>query len=402
MSKAPKRSALNLIALFQGDMAAEPAEGQKRVLPTEFRIFQAGVNTSTKGEFMFDAESAALVMAAYEAHGADLMIDWDHHALLTGQGVRAPAAGWCSLEVRNGELMAVNVKWSDEGAEDLQGGAYRYFSPVFFSDESSGRITRLVNLALCNVPALDGLDALVAASAVRHPNETAAGEPTMSEQEQERLRARNAELETLTASQATKITSLSEEIATLKPASSMVVALSGAFGLAATAPAADVQARVVALSGFQQTALEIAGEKDPTKALGTLGRMKAESVKLGELEKTIAGEKQVALSESFTAGLKKASEDKKIDPSDGVEHMGQRGWWLKYEKENGTPAALSMLSGFVPAAPKQVAGADDRRPAEPKLTALSQAEIDIAKATNSDPEKVKAFKAKKAAAGARA
>lgn len=401
MSKAPKRSALNLIALFQGDTAAEPAEGQKRVLPTEFRIFQAGVNTSTKGQFYFDSESADLVMAAYQAHGADVMIDWDHHALLTGQGVRAPAAGWCSLEVRNGELWAASVKWSDEGTEDLQGGAYRYFSPVFFSDESSGRITRLVNLALCNVPALDGLDALVAASAVRHPNETAAGEPTMSEQEQERLRARNAELETLTASQATKITSLSEEISTLKPAATVVVALSGSFGLTGGATPADVQERVVALSGFQQHALEIAGEKDPKKALGVLGGMKKSAEQFVALEQKIASDKLVALSESFTAGLKKASEDKKIDPSDGTEHMGQRGWWLKYEKEHGAQAALSMLSGYVPAAPKQVAGADDRKSPE-QLIALTQAEIDIAKATNSDPEKVKAFKAKKAAAGARA
>jgi len=46
--------------------------------PREFRIFAAGENTTTKGRILFDEQAAADVMAAYEQHGVDLMIDLEH------------------------------------------------------------------------------------------------------------------------------------------------------------------------------------------------------------------------------------------------------------------------------------------------------------------------------------
>ena len=51
--------------------------------PREFRIFKAGINATTKGDFLFDDEAAEKVMAAAKRHGTDrnLMIDLEHLSL---------------------------------------------------------------------------------------------------------------------------------------------------------------------------------------------------------------------------------------------------------------------------------------------------------------------------------
>ena len=49
--------------------------------PTEFRIFKAGANETSKGTFIFDATAAKSVMAAFVRQGVDLPIDLDHMSL---------------------------------------------------------------------------------------------------------------------------------------------------------------------------------------------------------------------------------------------------------------------------------------------------------------------------------
>lgn len=135
-------------------------------LPTEFRIFAAGVNETSKGAMLFDAEAAASVMAAYEKHGVDLMIDLEHESL-DSTPVRADsrdARGWAKLELRNGELWAVDVKWTGDGAERLREKRQRYTSPAFYQDEDTGRVKELINVAICAMPATHGIAPLVAAS----------------------------------------------------------------------------------------------------------------------------------------------------------------------------------------------------------------------------------------------
>lgn len=293
MSIALKRGALGLVDLFQ--LATDQPVDQPRVPPTEFRIFRAGKNSTTKGEFLFDSQAAAMVMAAYERHGVDLMIDWDHHALLTGQGVKAPAAGWFGLEVRNGDLMAVNVKWSDEGAEDLKSGAYRYFSPLFDFDPGTGRVACLINLALTGTPAMDDIAPLVAASALRHPIATAtAGEPNMNDLE--KAQARIVELERINAAQA-------GELERLKPAASTVVALSTAVGLAPTAAGVEIQGAIVALSRFRDEVLKVAGKDDPAAALGALNALVEKAQAADGLQTRIEQVEMAALSSGWKGHL---------------------------------------------------------------------------------------------------
>ena len=135
-------------------------------LPSEFRIFTAGKVVTEKGTFTFDASAAKAVMAAYREHGNEIMIDYDH-ASLSATDARDPAmagkaAGWCALELRDGELWAVNVRWTDPAAAAMRAREWRYMSPAFAIEKN--KITSLLNVALTNIPATRNLTPLVAAS----------------------------------------------------------------------------------------------------------------------------------------------------------------------------------------------------------------------------------------------
>lgn len=146
--------------------------------PTEFRIFSAGKVETTKGTFTFDAAAAKSVMAEYEAHGIDLMVDYDHaslSALSLDPAQSGKAAGWFNLEVRNGELWAVNVRWTPAADVALRGKEWRFMSPAFSTED--GRITSLLNVAITNLPATRQLQPLMAASV------TALGENAMTIEE---------------------------------------------------------------------------------------------------------------------------------------------------------------------------------------------------------------------------
>lgn len=133
--------------------------------PVEFRLFARGVNRTSKGDVIFDAEAAASVMAAYEKHGVDLMIDLDHASLdAPTRADSGDARGWFKLAVRNGELWAVSVRWAPDGEARLREKKQRYISPAFVCDEKTGRVLELVNAAICARPATHNAIPLVAAS----------------------------------------------------------------------------------------------------------------------------------------------------------------------------------------------------------------------------------------------
>ncbi len=133
--------------------------------PKEFRIFRKGMNKTSKGDFLFDDEAAKSVMAEYRQHGVDIMIDLEHLSLDSeGTNYDPSAYGWCKLELRGGELWAVNVSWTTAGAQRLRKKESRYISPAFHYLTDNGRITEIYNIAICAVPATYETPALVAAS----------------------------------------------------------------------------------------------------------------------------------------------------------------------------------------------------------------------------------------------
>lgn len=132
-------------------------------LPKEFRIFPMGKVDTSKGEFVFDEKGAKSLMAFYAEQGNELSIDYEHMAV-SDPPMIAPAAGYFKLELREDGLWAVDVRWTKRAAEMLANKEYQYFSPAFIAEKDSGRINKLLNVALTNIPATKNMTPLIAAS----------------------------------------------------------------------------------------------------------------------------------------------------------------------------------------------------------------------------------------------
>ncbi len=130
--------------------------------PKEFCIFPFGKFETSKGTFVFDEKAAKSVLGFYKDQGNDLSIDYEHMAVCDPP-VIAPAAGHFNLELRKEGLYAVQVRWTPRAAEMLKNKEYKYFSPAFAIDKESHRITKLLNIALTNIPATKNMAPLVAA-----------------------------------------------------------------------------------------------------------------------------------------------------------------------------------------------------------------------------------------------
>jgi phage I-like protein len=144
--------------------------------PTEFLIFRPGPIETTEGVDLFDAEAARSVLAFYEAEGVDVPIDLEHDSFSkeahAHRSDARDARGWFKLELRaDGSLWAVDVKWTPDGERRLREKTQRYTSAAFKRDPESGRITRLLNVAITSMPATHDAEPLVAASRNARTNE---------------------------------------------------------------------------------------------------------------------------------------------------------------------------------------------------------------------------------------
>lgn len=139
--------------------------------PTEFRIFAKGVTPTTKGPVLFDAKAGTAVLEAFKEQGLDLL-PFD-----VGHGMLSPlsppdghkAFGWFKPEVRNEELWATSIEWTERGADALKKREFRYFSPAILRELESGRVRELINIALTNIPATIGQKPLVASKTGAKP-----------------------------------------------------------------------------------------------------------------------------------------------------------------------------------------------------------------------------------------
>jgi len=131
--------------------------------PKEFRILPFGETATAHGPVVLDQAGATEVMAAYAATRTEMSMDYEHQALEVPP-VKAPASGWFTPEVRADGLYATNVRWTPAAEAHLRAGEYRYFSPALRRDPKNNRVRALVNLALTNLPAIHGLEPLVAAN----------------------------------------------------------------------------------------------------------------------------------------------------------------------------------------------------------------------------------------------
>ena len=128
--------------------------------PEWVRLMPLGKMQAVDGRaWTLAAADAEAVIEASRAIGIDLVIDLDHAT--DQKGAAAPAAGWIKeLAVRDGHI-AGRVEWTELGRAKLTSREYRYLSPAFLAP--LGKVTRILRASLVNAPALPQLGALAAA-----------------------------------------------------------------------------------------------------------------------------------------------------------------------------------------------------------------------------------------------
>ncbi|MEP2705223.1 MAG: phage protease [Roseibium sp.] len=133
---------------------------------TWIKLMPAGTFSARdgRGPFVSGDQSSmdAIIQRTKDYLGAtDLMVDYDHQVLTTGEaGGSARAAGWIKdFSVRDDGIYG-QVAWTDAATASIGSREYRYLSPLFLTDPK-GRVIRLANMALVNTPALD-LEAIAA------------------------------------------------------------------------------------------------------------------------------------------------------------------------------------------------------------------------------------------------
>ena len=130
------------------------------VVPEEIQVVPYGIKVNTpKGPFTCDEESAAAIIADFEAHKNQMVIDYEHQTL---QGTEAPAAGWITKLIDKGkDGIWATVNWTEKAKQYLINKEYKYVSPVVGLRKLDSKIVRLINVALTNQPNIDGMVPLV-------------------------------------------------------------------------------------------------------------------------------------------------------------------------------------------------------------------------------------------------
>jgi phage I-like protein len=132
---------------------------------------------SGTGPWRLTPLSAQKIIAANKARTTDILIDFEHQALLSERnGQPVPAAGWIdprSLEYRpTGDEPGLYgaVSWTPPAKALIKDYQYRYLSPVFPYDETGAPLD-ILHVALTNVPAIDApvMAALSAALSALYP-----------------------------------------------------------------------------------------------------------------------------------------------------------------------------------------------------------------------------------------
>ena len=146
--------------------------------PKPFRLFEVGENKLTRnGKDYFlplSAEDVAAIADYQHKKGEKIPIDSRHALFLAAEkaGVsesemlrmvpgNVAALGFAALESRSDGLWAVDVELTPLGAELLENGSLRYWSPVIRGLDNRSPL-RVTSIAMDNVPALNNLDILAA------------------------------------------------------------------------------------------------------------------------------------------------------------------------------------------------------------------------------------------------
>lgn len=233
---------------------------------SEFVIFAPGTNETDYGPCEFDAISAACVMTKYAEKANPIYFDFNHGmANKYATAEQGKAAGTFELEVRDGALLAVNCKWTEEAYERIAKREYNLFSPwleYIDCDDGVRRIYRLVNVAVLNLAAMNGINQLAAGSA-------AIEEKDMTPEEIKRLTDR--------------ITTLETENSAMRAASSELVSIGKTLQLGGNAGVHEISKSITGLLALHGDVLALTKQETPAAAMGVLEAWKDKAAQADDL-----------------------------------------------------------------------------------------------------------------------
>ncbi|WP_437309989.1 phage protease [Sorangium sp. So ce388] len=303
--------------------------------PRELRLFKKGENPSTKGMYVFDDVAAKAVMSTYERMGRKwVSIDYDHGSLQRNPvdpSRSARSAGKASLELRDGELWATNIRWSPAAKASIEAEEWPSISPAFAHGEDR-RPTWLMNFGLTGNPALHGPAELIAASALR-----AIFDPTDAD-DQEAIASANtgvqparteapateeARMKKRTPAEVAEFFGITEDEAKVWLAAangeprkvlSAVVPLS--VGLTADSDERLVIERLSALAGAERRIFAALGVKTEEDALGAISGLQRAKESAATLAKDLADLQTKQVRSEVDALLSAGKDAKKLTPAE--------------------------------------------------------------------------------------
>jgi phage I-like protein len=145
------------------------AESEIQVFPSgDFSVPHGAMRGS--GPWKLDQAAASALIQKVAKRKTALVVDYEHQSLMAAtNGMPAPAAGWIeSSALRWDDAgMFAATRWTERAKGMIECGEYAYISPVFTYDEKTGTPTDLLNVALTNNPAIDGMQPVLLAAASR-------------------------------------------------------------------------------------------------------------------------------------------------------------------------------------------------------------------------------------------
>lgn len=361
---------------------------ETRVPPAEFRVFSVGVNETEKGDFLFDAKAAASVMAAWSERKIDLSIDYEHQSLSDPPMESPNAATKWVPEIRNGELWATQVRWTDRAAGYLTSGEYRYFSPAFEFDEKTTRVTKLINIALTNNPAMRGITPLVAATAKKE------GTKVDYEELFNDLKAEHEKLKADIASRDAKLTELTAQLARRSAADDAEddddedekkakASMNASLSLRPSARSSERALAVHQIANLRAGVRSLTGAENDATALGLLTAWKESHAKVAQLSAQVETIEAERLTKDFETLLDDASKGGALEPAKRAAIKEQA---LKMGNGKLTPDAVNMARAFLSARPAQVNTTAAKIPqSDGSAASLHPTQLHIAKVCGRDP-----------------
>ncbi|HDL6636007.1 TPA: peptidase [Yersinia enterocolitica] len=122
-------------------------------LPEWLPVLPIGLFKGRDGRVWVNNEPEAVI--AKSLAGLFIPVDVEHATELKGpKGEEAPAYAWIEdLKIEGAYIMG-KFNWNDDGAAQVRGRKYRYYSPAFYNTPD-GLVTKLSSVGLTNKPNLD-------------------------------------------------------------------------------------------------------------------------------------------------------------------------------------------------------------------------------------------------------